>query len=82
MCLGKLQNGSKTEICIALDYKILNILMDATFKIRNIFAKEIEIEFVINENIIYIFQARPITTLKMGICLFWIIAILWKAISG
>ena len=49
----------------SLDYKILNELIDVAFKIRDIFAKETDIEFAIKDDIVYILQARPITTLKI-----------------
>ena len=50
---------------LSLDHKTLNELIDVAFKIRDIFAQETDIEFAIKEDILYILQARPITTLKI-----------------
>ena len=55
----------KEQSSLSLDHKILNELIDVAFKIRDIFAKETDIEFAVKEDILYILQARPITTLKI-----------------
>ena len=44
---------------------IIKELINVSDKIKNIFGYEVDIEFAIKQDIVYILQARPITTLNM-----------------
>lgn len=47
-----------------LNQTILNDLIKAAVKIKEIFQKDMDIEYAVKDDNIYILQARPITTLK------------------
>lgn len=47
-----------------LTQEILDNLIKISLKIKQIFNKDMDIEYAIKDNVIYILQARPITTLK------------------
>ncbi len=47
-----------------LSAEMLSQLVENALKIRNIFKREMDIEFAVCGDILYILQARPITTLK------------------
>lgn len=54
----------KEKSNISVDPKILNELTDIALKIKNIFKKESDIEFAVKNGVIYILQARPVTSLN------------------
>ncbi len=54
----------KEKSNISVDHKILNELTDIALKIKNIFKKESDIEFAVKNGVIYILQARPVTSLN------------------
>ena len=54
----------ESQLNIDLSKKILCKLTEISQKIKNIFDKEMDIEFAIKNNQIYILQARPITTIN------------------
>lgn len=47
-----------------LNQEILDNLIQISLKIKQIFNKDMDIEYAIKDDVIYILQARPITTLK------------------
>lgn len=47
-----------------LTEQLLSALVEYAIKIRNIYSREMDIEFAIKDNVVYILQARPITTLS------------------
>lgn len=51
---------------IKLDQAVLQTLIDNGTKIRKLFGMEMDIEFAIKNNDVYILQARPITTIPKG----------------
>lgn len=53
----------KEECGISLESRILKALIGFAFKIREVFGREMDIEFAVKDGSIYILQARPITTL-------------------
>lgn len=54
----------KEKPSLSLDRRLLRELADTAAKIRDIFSKEMDIEFAVKKDLVYILQARPITTLK------------------
>lgn len=46
-----------------LQDNILKHLIKIAFSVRNLFKKEMDIEFCIKDNVVYLLQARPITTI-------------------
>ncbi len=54
----------ENQLNIDLSNKILCELIEISQKIKSIFDKEMDIEFAIKNNKIYILQARPITTIN------------------
>ena len=55
----------KEEAPISLPHSLLKELVDLANQIQTIFHQEMDIEFAIQNDIIYILQARPITTLSI-----------------
>lgn len=47
-----------------LSAKTLSKIVENALKIRGIFSREMDIEFAVREDVLYILQARPITTLR------------------
>lgn len=59
ICYYETQNGSPL-----LDKGVINSLISISYKIKKLFGGYPDIEFAMANNIIYILQARPITSLK------------------
>lgn len=55
----------KEKSAFNLDHAALQELVGLAMKIKSIFQKEMDIEFAVRDNQIFILQARPITTLRM-----------------
>ena len=49
---------------VLIDNEIVRKLIENGKKIREIFQKDMDIEFAVKDGVVYILQARPITTLK------------------
>lgn len=57
------------EQAAVLSEKHLKMLLETGRKIKDIFQKEMDIEYAIKDDVVYILQARPITTLSYKECI-------------